>query len=579
MSTNREAIRLFSELVQLTKLDEGSAQSFRVRAYEKALSALGELDRDVVDMTAGELAKLPGIGSSSANKIREIVDTGTLEKLEKLRVTYPAALVELTRIPGLGPKTILLLRDQLGVEDLDGLKAAIAGEEIRALPGMGARSEEKLARSIERLGMHGKDRRTPIAEALPIAEEIVAGLAGIDGVKHIEYCGSLRRFRETIGDIDVLVASTKPGKVSAAFVELPIVTEVVAQGETKSVVLVSGGLQVDLRVVPPASFGAAVLYFTGSKQHNIDLRQRAIARGWTLNEYGLTDVETEDVISSRTEKAIYAALDLPHIAPELREGIGEVAAAEAGELPRLVEESHIRGDLHVHSDWSGDGRATLEAMLDGAAARGLTYVAITDHAEGLAINGLSRDEMLRQRDVIDGMRFRYPDMTILHGAELNITPDGEVDWAADFLEGFDWGVASVHSHFDLDADTQTRRLIAAMENPGVNAIGHLSGRMIGRRPGIEFDVEAVLDAAERTGCAIEVNGHLARLDAAADVLRRARGRDISFVLDTDAHAVSDFRNVTWAVHQSRRGWVDKASVANTWPLEKFLRWVERKRKS
>ncbi|NNF70517.1 MAG: DNA polymerase/3'-5' exonuclease PolX [Acidimicrobiia bacterium] len=577
-SSNREVIRLFSELVDLTKLDEGSAQSFRVRAYEKAASALGELDRDVADMTAADLAKLPGIGASSAKKIREVVDTGTMEKVEKLRTAYPPALLELTRIPGLGPKTVLLLRDRLGVEDVDGLKEAIAGERIRELPGMGAKSEEKLAHAIERLGMHGKDRRTPIAEALPIAEEIVAALSGVAGVKSVQYCGSLRRFRETIGDIDILVASTQPEIASEAFVELPIATEVVAKGETKSVILVSGGLQVDLRVVPPSSFGAAVMYFTGSKQHNIELRQRAIDRGWTLNEYGLSDVETDEVIASKTEKAIYAALDLPYVAAELREGIGEIASASTGELPKLVEERHIKGDLHVHSDWSGDGRAPLEAMLDGAAARGLAYVAITDHAEGLAINGLSRDRMLEQREVLAAMRAKHDDMEILHGAELNIAPDGSVDWDDDFLEGFDWGVASVHSHFDLDAETQTQRLITAMETPGVNAIGHLSGRMIGRRPGIEFDVDAVLDAAERTRCAIEINGHLDRLDATAEVLRRARGRDITFVLDTDAHAVSEYRNVTWAVHQSRRGWVDKSAVANTWPVKKFLNWADGKRR-
>lgn len=570
-------IRLFSELVELTKLDEGSAQSFRVRAYEKAVTALTELDRDVAGMSEKELSALPGIGASSAKKIREAVETGTMDKLDRLRSEYPASLLELTRIPGVGPKTALLLRDELGVIDVDGLREALEGQRVRELPGMGAKSEEKIAQSITRLGMHGKDRRTPIAEALPIAIEITAALEAVPGVKRVEYCGSLRRFRETIGDIDILVASTDPGAVSDAFVSLSIADEVVAQGDTKSVILTSGGLQVDLRVVAPSSFGAAVMYFTGSKQHNIEMRQRAIERGWTLNEYGLSDADTGDVVASRTEKAIYEAMDLPFIPPELREGIGEIADAGTGALPRLVAERDLKGDLHVHTDWSGDGRAPLDAMLAGAVERNLQYIAITDHAEGLAINGLSRERVLEQRAVIERARADHPGLEILHGSELNIAPDGSLDWDDEFLAGFDWGVASVHSHFDLDAGTQTARIITAMEHPAVNAIGHLSGRMIGRRPGIEFDVDAVLEAAERTRCAIEVNGHLDRLDAADDVLRRARGRDVLFVLDTDAHAVSEYRNARWAVHQARRGWVDKRSIANTWPAKRFLQWVEEKR--
>jgi len=361
--TNQEVARLLQELADLTKLEDGSPQSFRVRAYEKAVDAVKELSSDVGDMSVAGLVGCDGIGKSTATKIREYVDTGGIAKLEALRAAYPPELVELTRIPGLGPKTVILLRDQLGVGSVDQLRTAIDAHQLRDLPGLGARSEEKIARSIERLGLAGKQRRTPIIEAMPVANELVATLGALPEVRKIEYCGSLRRFRETIGDIDILVASNDPEPIMDAFVSLPMAREVLGHGSTKSAIVTSGGLQVDLRVVTPAQFGAAVLYFTGSVSHNVELRQRAIERGWTLNEYALSDAETSEVIASRTEKSIYSALGLREIPPQLREGHGEVAAAATGTLPRLVTESDIRGDLHVHSTWSGDGRSDLFAGL------------------------------------------------------------------------------------------------------------------------------------------------------------------------------------------------------------------------
>jgi DNA polymerase (family 10) len=576
--SNDAVVRKLDELVELMKLEEGSPQAFRVRAYEKAVGAVRDLTMDVATLSAAELQKLEGIGKSTAAKIREYLDTGTIATLDALRDKYPPALVELTRIPGMGPKTVLLLRDRLGVESLEQLQAALAEEKLRDLPGLGAKTEEKIARAIERLGLHGKERRTPIAEALPLAARLVATLGDLPDVKRIEYCGSLRRFRETIGDIDIIIAATRPEPIMDAFVGLDEVDEVLGHGETKSSVVMEGGIQVDLRVVAPAEFGAAILYFTGSKQHNIELRQRAIDRGWILNEYALADAETEDTVASRTEKAVYDSLGLRLIPPELREGVGEIEAAETGALPRSLTVADIRGDLHVHSLWSGDGRSELAEMVAAVSHRGLEYVAITEHGEDLAINGLSRDQVRAERKELTKLRRTYPELTILHGAELNIAPDGSLDYDHEFLMEFDFCVASVHSHFDLPRAEQTARVVRAMQHPAVNVIGHLTGRMIGRRPGIELDHDAVFDAAAATGAAIEVNGHLDRLDCPPDVARRFRDRsDVAFALSTDAHHVNELRNMEWAVRAARRGWIDKRRVVNTWPRAKFLSWVEAKR--
>lgn len=573
---NEDVAVLLSELATLTKLEDGSAQSFRVRAYERAVDAVRSLAESVSEMQAGELKAVEGIGGSTADKIREYVDTGKIEKLERLRAAYPPDLVELMRIPGMGPKTVILVRDRLGVRNVADLRAAIAEERLRALPGMGAKTEEKIAHAIERLGLHGKERRTPIIDVLPVAEQIVTAMRALPGVVRAEYAGSLRRFRETIGDVDALVAATDPGPVMDAFVSLPIVADVLARGDTKSAVLTASGLQVDLRVVAPDAFGAALLYFTGSKTHNIQLRQRAIERGSMLNEYGL--FTGDDLVASETEESVYAALGLPWIAPTLREGIGEISAAESGALPDLVEVEDLRGDLHVHSTWSGDGRSTLEDMLEAAAARGLEYVAITEHGEDLAINGLSREQVVDERAVLDDLRPRFAGMAILHGSELNIGREGGIDYDPEFLAGFDWCVASVHTLFDLPQAEQTRRVIAAMENPAVDVIGHLTGRRIGMRPGIELDLADILDAAAETQTALEINCHLDRLDVPSDMLLQAREhRDVLFTISTDSHHVTEYANARWGVRNAQRGWVEAERVVNTWPWERFAAWSARKR--
>jgi len=567
------------ELARLTTLAEGSSNAFRVRAYETAARAVEGHPEPVGEMSATELTVLRGVGKSTADKIRSLIEDGRIERLEELRVQFPPEFVEVTRVQGVGPKTAVLLRDELGVASVEALRSAIARQELRELPGMGAKTEENIARSLERLGETGKERRTPINDAMRVGREIAGALAAVPGVVKVAPMGSLRRFRETIGDVDVIVASSGDADaVMKALVDLPLVRDIVVSGSRKTSVVTAAGRQIDVRVVRPDQYGAAQMYFTGSKAHNIRLRQMAIDRGWILNEYALTEAESERIIASETEEEVYAAFGLPWIAPEMREDTGEIEAAFAGELPDLVSEEDLLGDLHVHTSLSGDGREDLDSMVESAKKRGYTYLAITDHAEDLAINGASRDEMLEQRSRIFDVRRRNRTMRVLHGAELNIGRDGSVDYDPEFLAGFDWGVASVHSHFELPVAEQTERVIAAMQNPGVNVIGHLTGRDIGRRPGIDLDVDAVLSAAEETGCGIETICHLHRLDAPAEILRRARDRDVVFVISTDSHDAAELHNVRWGVRQARRGWVDRDRVANTWPRDRFLAWAEQKRR-
>jgi DNA polymerase (family 10) len=356
------------------------------------------------------------------------------------------------------------------------------------------------------------------------------------------------------------------------FVKMPRVSQVIGSGETKTSVLTSSGLQVDLRIVEPHQFGAACQYFTGSKTHNIKLRQIALERGWLLNEYGLSVAETGEVVASDTEEAIYEALGLTLIPPPMREDRGEIEIAAEGKFLSPVRLSDLRGDLHVHTSLSGDGRSPLEDVVAAAAERGYAYLAITDHGENLAFNGVSREKFLEQRKQIDALRPRYPKMTLLQGAELNIGPDGGLDYDEAFRRGFDWCVAGVHSHFELEAPAQTKRVMTAMEDPTVDAIAHLTGRRIGRRPGIELDIDAILQKAVETGCAIEINAALGRLDASSEVLYRARELDVTFVISTDAHHTRELARMEWGVLQATRGWVEPMRIANTWPKERFLEW-------
>ncbi len=561
---------MLRELAELTVLDEGDPQSFRVRAYESAAQAISTHGTDLGTLNDKELQKIPGVGKSTAAKIRELFETGKVAKLEDLRRKHPASVVALMRIQGLGPKAVGRLRAELGVQSVDDLRRVIGEHKLRELKGFGVKSEEKIAAALARLEATGSLQRTPISVALPLAERICARMLEVPGVSHASYCGSLRRFSETVGDIDVVVAATDAPAVMSALVSMNLVDRVLGQGESKTSIVTRRGTQVDLRVVTRHQLGAAQLYFTGSKGHNIKLRQRALTRGWTLNEYALSEIEGGRVVASETEEQIYAALGLPWIPPVLREDWGEIEAAERGELPRPI--GQVRGDFHVHTDVSGDGRSTLEEVVAAAKARGHRVLAITDHAEG-TLSGVGREALLEQRARIRALQAKLGDsIRLLHGIELNIGPAGELDYDAEFRAGFDWCLASVHDRFELDRAAQTHRIVTAMQDPSVRMIGHLSARMIGGRPPIELDLDAVFAAAEATDTALEVNGGLPRLDMSVEALRRARGRNVTFVMTSDAHQASELARVDYAVRNAERAWLDPERVANAWPAERLEAW-------
>lgn len=569
--TKQDVLDMLRDLAELTMLDEGDPQSFRVRAYESAAQAVAAQANDLGTLTAKDLQKIEGIGKSTAEKIRELLDTGKVAKLEGLRAKHPASVVALLRIQGLGPKAVKKLRAELGVESLDDLKAALAEHRLRGLAGFGQKSEDKLAQSIARLEEQGDVGRTPISVALPLATRIVAHLRAAPGVLHAEYCGSLRRFAETIGDVDVVVAASDPEPVMDALTGMTLVDRVLGRGAAKTSIVTRRGTQVDLRVVTPQQLGAALLYFTGSKGHNIKLRQRALARGLTLNEYALSEIDGGKIIASETEEQIYAALGLPWIPPVLREDQGEIEAAEKGALPRPF--GTTIGDFHVHTSVSGDGRSSLDEVVAEALARGVRVLAITEHAER-TVSGVGREVLLEQRARIEAMREKLGDrLVLLHGVELNIGRDGELDYDLEFRRGFDWCLASVHDHFDLDRAAQTRRIVTAMQDPTVRMIGHLSARMIGARPPIELDLDAIFSAADATGTALEVNGGLPRLDMSVETLRRARAHTFPMVLTSDAHRAEELQRVEYAARNAEKAWVEPERFANTWPAEKLAAWA------
>ena len=571
----QDVIDMLRELAELTLLDEGDPQSFRVRAYESAQHGIEAHAGDLSELNAKELQRIEGVGKSTAEKIRELVEHGRVAKLETLRQQYAPSLVALLRIPGLGPKAVKRLRAELGVESLADLERCVAEHKLRELKGFGAKSEDKLAQTLARMRQQDTTSRTPISVALPLAERVVARLREIPGVDHASYCGSLRRFSETVGDIDIVVVAENAAGVMETFTKLSVVDHVLAHGETKSSVVTRRGTQIDLRVVKAAQLGAAQLYFTGSKGHNIKLRQRALARGLTLSEYALARIDDGSIVASETEEAVYAALGLPFIPPVLREDAGEIEAAERGALPRAM--GRVVGDFHLHSALSRDARPSLEQLVEAAKARGYAALAITDHAEGVHV-GVGRDAFMEQHAKVRALQAQLGDsLVLLHGVELNIGRDGELDYDADFRRSFDFCLASVHDYFDLDRATQTRRIVRAMQDPSVRMIGHLSARTIGARPPIDLDLDAVFEAAVQTETALEINGALPRLDLSVEALRRLRKYPVTLVLTSDAHEVAELDRVQYATRQAERAWVTPESVINAGSAERLVAWTRQKK--
>ncbi len=569
--SKEDVLEMLRDLAELTRLDEGDPQSFRARAYESAAAAIAAQATDLGVLTVRELQRIDGIGKSTAEKIRELLETGRVGRLEGLRQKHPPSVVALLRIQGLGPNALSRLRAELGVRSIDDLRAVLAAHKLRPLRGFGPKSEEKLAQALARFEAQGAAGRTPLSVALPLAERIVARLREIPMVGDVSICGSLRRLSETIGDVDIVVAAEVAEPVMEALVSMSLVERVLGRGASKTSVVTRRGTQIDLRVVAPAQLGAALLYFTGSKGHNIKLRQRALTRGLTLNEYALSEIEGGRVVARETEEQIYRALDLPFIAPVLREDAGEIEAAESGRLPRSLP--GVIGDFHVHTTVSGDGRSPLEEVVAAAIRRGYRVLAITDHAEG-TLSGVSREVLLEQRARIRALKAEIGGaLTLLHGVELNIGPAGELDYDSAFRRSFDWCLASVHDHFELERSAQTNRVVTAMRDPAVRMIGHLSARMIGGRPPIDLDLDAVATAAAETDTALEINGALPRLDLSVDALRRIRERGVTYVLTSDAHRAEELDRVRFAALNAERAWVDADRVANTWSPERLVAWA------
>jgi DNA polymerase (family 10) len=576
--TNEQVAALLREYAELTQITGGDA--FRARTYEKAARAVAGYSGDVAAMTAAELQHIPGVGKSIAGKISEAATTGTMTALDALRAQIPPGVRELTRIPGLGPKHALQLCQELQISSVEELTEAVQAGRLRDLRGFGAKSEDRILHGIE--VMRSASERVRLNVAQETADGIVAAISAVPGCLQCTAAGSLRRMRETIGDVDILAAAADSAPLMAALVALPDTAEVIVGGAAKTSVRTRQGVQVDLRVVPLDCWGAALQYFTGSQAHNVRLRELAVRQKLKLSEYGLFDAETGELIVSRTEHEVYARLGLDWVPPTLREDTGEIQAALRGELPTLITLADIQGDLHTHTNLT-DGVAPLTDMVAAAQRRGYSYYAITDHAPNLIMQRMTSEKMLAQREQVRALAGQLQAshdpgaMTLLHGTELNIAPDGSVDWPAEFLAGFDLCVASVHSHFGQSPQEMTRRFIAACENPHVNIIGHPLTRKLGKRPPVDVDLAALVAACARTGTALEVNAHPDRLDLPAQHIRAARDAGVKFAIDSDAHSTAHLAYLPYGVGQAQRGWLTADDVINTWPLPRLREFLRKGR--
>ena len=568
--SNDDVARVLTEFADLLAIV--ADDPFKPRAYEKAARAIGGFPDELRDLDDAGIRAIPNVGKSIAEKVRSVLETGTFPELEGLRAQVPPGVRAMTAIPGFGPKKAMVVYRELGIDGLDQLVAAARDGRLRGLKGFSVKTEENVLEAVRRA--QRDTGRVTIDVAMGVAGSFLERLRTIPGVQRADHAGSLRRMAETIGDVDLLVASETSGPIMDAFTTHQDVDQILGRGDTKSSVVTRSGLQVDLRVIRREAWGAAMIYFTGSKPHNVRIREMAVRKGLKLNEYGLFEVETDALIAAETETEVYERLGLPYIEPTLREDRGEIEAALAGELPQVVTLKQMRGDLHTHTDLT-DGVATLEQMLEAAAAKRYAYYAVTDHAPNLAMQRMTDEKMLAQRAKLRRLQDRFPKMTLLHGTELNIDPDGAVDWPAAFLDGFDITVASIHSHFNQSREAMTRRMIRAMENPHVNVIGHPTTRKIGRRDPVDLDLDAVFEAAARTGTALEIDAYPDRLDLRDEHVRRARRSGIRFAIDTDAHAVGHLDAMRYGIGVAQRGWLTKDDVIDAWPLAKLRRFLQK----
>ena len=570
---NRELSAIFEQMADL--LEILGQEPFRINSYRKVARTISDLPEDITGLwEQGTVSDLPGVGKNTAARIDEYMKTGKISDHESLLKQVPPGLPGLLDVAGLGPKTIAKAWKQLGVTGLEELQQAIDDGRLASLPGLGQKKAQQIARGIAfRRKSAG---RTPLGLALPVAEMIAKQLAQIPGVARVEIAGSTRRRCETIGDVDLLAQAETSKKIIEAFTKLPEVSEVLAAGTTKASVLVKQGFQADLRVVPKKSFGAALNYFTGSKEHNVALRGLAIDKKLKLNEYGL--FKGDRAVAGTDEEGIYAKLGLAYVEPELREDRGEVQAAQENALPRLLEISDIRGDLHMHSTAS-DGSTSIEELALAAKAKGYEYIAMTEHSASSAIaHGLNADRLRRQIEKVRRADAKIKGITILASAEVDILADGSLDYSDKVLAELDMVTASVHSGLASPAQKVTGRVLRAIENPCVDIIGHPTGRLLGERQAMDLDMEKIISAAAQHSTAMELNSHWARLDLKDLHLRMAKQAGVKIAICTDAHSIEDLENIRYGIWTARRGWLERPDVLNTMTATQLLKWVSARRK-
>ena len=567
---NREIADLLEEMADI--LEFKGENPFKISAYRKASRIIGDLTQDIEEIAEqGKLKEIPGIGEGMAQKIVEYLKTGKISKFEEARKGVSDELIAIMDIPGMGPKTLSMLHREKGISNLSQLEKALEDGSLRGLFGIGEKKIENIKRGIQLLKQ--SKGRMNLGIAFPLAKRIVEALREKTGSKSIEWAGSLRRMKENIGDIDILATGPDMEKIVHVFTHLPEVKEVLASGQTKASVIVEGGTQIDLRVVEEDSYGAALQYFTGSKAHNIHLRGIAKAKGIKINEYGV--FKGKKKVGGKDEKDIYRALGMDWMEPELREDRGEIEAAQKGRLPKLVQESDIKGDLHVHSKWS-DGTSSIEEVARAAQGRGYQYVAITDHSKSLRIaHGLDESRLMKQMEEIDRVNEKLKGFQILKGTEVDILAEGRLDFPEKVLEKFDMVVASIHSGFKQDRAKMTKRIIQAFENPYLHIFAHPTGRLLGARDPYEVEMDELIEAAKKFGKVLEINAYFERLDLDDIHCRKAKEMGIQVAISTDSHHPDQMWMMSLGVAVAKRGWLEKKDVLNTLSLKEILKWCHR----
>jgi len=566
--TNEQIAELFENMGSLLEMKGDTI--FKIRAYQRAARIIEQLSLPLAQAVENgeDLTKIPGVGKAISEKITEFIGTGQVAAYQRLLEELPTGVLDLKDIPGIGPKTAVAIGVELGISTSQGVAEAAADGRLAGLPRMGQKAADRILRHIEAFQAIGS--RTPIGQALPIAEEVIAALRKqCPEIGSLFPAGSLRRWEETIGDIDLIGTAPDPEAVGDALVALPMVKDVLVHGPKKTSVVVESGMQIDLRIGEPGTFGALLQYFTGSQQHNIRLRDYANRKGLSLNEYGIINTKTGKVEEFADEEGFYARLGLPWMPPELRTGVYELDAGLADSLPRLIQATDLKGDLHLHSEWS-DGNDPIELMIEATEAQGYEYMALTDHSASLGVaNGLTNERLESQISLLRSMQKNY-EITILCGSECDIRANGDMDYPDEILAQLDWVVASVHSAMGQDQATMTARIIKAMEHPSVTIIGHLTTRLLGQREPVEFDLEAVLQAARNTGTALEINASPERLDLKDTHAYRARELGVPLVINTDSHHHTHLDKRRFGVAVARRAWCRPEDILNTMSREEFL---------